>query len=124
MKEFGTPTKLIFLTKITLSRTHSKVKIQRTLSRSFRTECGLRQGDSISTLLFNIGLEKVMINLEINPCGTIFNRTRQFIVYADDEAIISRTVGALNEVLMQLQTAALSTGLVINTDKTKHMKAK
>jgi hypothetical protein len=41
-----------------------------------------------------------MINIEINPCGIIFNRTRQFIVYADDEAIIGRTVRALNEDLM------------------------
>jgi hypothetical protein len=48
-----------------------------------------------------------MIIIEINPCGTTFNRTRQFIAHVDDEAIIGRTVGALNEVLMQLQTAAV-----------------
>lgn len=30
----------------------------------------------------------------------------------------------LNEVLTQLQTAAVSTGLVMNTDKTKYMKTK
>jgi hypothetical protein len=33
-------------------------------------------------------------------------------------------VGALNEVLTQLQTAAVSTGLAINTDKTKYVKTK
>jgi hypothetical protein len=124
VEEFGTPAKLIFLTKITLSRIYNKVNIQKTLSRSFRTECGIRKGDSICILLFNTGLDGVMINIEINPCGTIFNRTRQFIAYADDEAVTGRTVGAPNEVLMQLQTAVLSTGLVINNDKTKHMKAK
>jgi hypothetical protein len=52
MIEFGIPAKLITLTKMTLSRTYNKVKIQNKLSGSFRTECGIRQGDSLSTLLF------------------------------------------------------------------------
>jgi hypothetical protein len=65
-----------------------------------------------------------MRNIEINPGGTIFNRTWQFMAYADDVAVIGRSVGVLNEVLMQLQTAAASTGLVINTTKTKYMRSK
>jgi hypothetical protein len=60
----------------------------------------------------------------LNPRGIIFNITRQFIAYADDVAITGRSVGALSEGLMQLQTATVSTGLVINTNKTKYMKNK
>jgi predicted amidophosphoribosyltransferase len=56
---------------------------------------------------------QVVRNVAINQCGTILNRTRQFIAYADDVAITGRTVGALNEVLMQLQTAVVSSRLVI-----------
>jgi hypothetical protein len=63
MKEFGIPAKLIALTKMTLSRTYNKVKIQNKLSGSFRTKCGIRQHDSLSTVLFNVGLEKVMRNI-------------------------------------------------------------
>jgi hypothetical protein len=37
-----------------------------------------------------------MGNIEINPHGIIFNRTRQFIAYADDVAIIGKTVGLIN----------------------------
>jgi hypothetical protein len=55
----------------------------------------------------------------INPVGPIFNSSRQFMAYADDVAVIGRSLGVLNEVLMQLQTVAVSTGLVINTTKTK-----
>jgi hypothetical protein len=66
----------------------------------------------------------VMRNIEINPGGTIFSRTRQFMAYADDVAVIGRSAGVLNEVLMQLQTAAVSTGLVINITKTKYMRSK
>jgi hypothetical protein len=71
-----------------LSRTYNKVKIQNKWAGSFRTVCGIIQGDSLATLLFNIGLEKVMRNTEINPEGTIFNITRQFMAYADDAAVI------------------------------------
>jgi hypothetical protein len=63
-------------------------------------------------------------NLEINPGGTIFSRTMQFMAHAEDVAVIGRSVGVLNEVLMQLQTVAVSTGLVINTAKTKYMRSK
>jgi hypothetical protein len=124
MKEFGVPAKLINLTKMTLSKTYNKVKIQNKLSGSFRTECAIRQGDSLSTLLFNTGLEKVMRNIKINPGGTIFNRTRQFMAYAENVVLIGRSVGVLNEVIMQLQTAAVSTGLVINSTKTKYVRSK
>jgi hypothetical protein len=64
-----------------------------------------------------------MTNIAINPCGSIFNRIRQFISYAH-VAIIGRSVRALNEVLTQLQTAAVCTGLVINTHRTMYMKSK
>jgi hypothetical protein len=67
-----------------------------------------------------------MRNVAVHPHGKILDRTRQFIAYADDVAIIDRTAGVLNEVLMPQQTATVSTGLVIthNTDKTKYMKSK
>jgi hypothetical protein len=37
--------------------------------------------------LLNIVLEKSIRNIKINPNGTIFNRTRQYLVYADDVVI-------------------------------------
>lgn len=43
----------------------------------FGTERGLRQGDALSTALFNIVPEKVI--RKTNPNGTIFNRMRQSI---------------------------------------------
>jgi hypothetical protein len=46
------------------------------------------------------------------------------MAYADDVGEIGRSVGGLNEVLIQLHTVAVSTGLVINTTKTKYMRIK
>jgi hypothetical protein len=87
MKEFWIPEKLINLIKMTLRRTLNKVHISGKLSDSFETTCGLRQGHALSTLLFNVMLEKVIRNIELNPGGSIFTRTRQYMPYSDDMAV-------------------------------------
>ena len=93
MKEFGIPMKFIRLVRMTLTNTNSNVKTQGKLLPSFETMIGLRQGDSLSTLLFNLCMEKIIRNVRINPGGTIFNRTRQCLAYADDVVILGRTEG-------------------------------
>jgi hypothetical protein len=70
-KKLCAPAMLITLTKITFTRTFNKVKLQNTLSGTFRTECGIRQGDFVSTLMFNIGLEKVTRKIEINQVAQL-----------------------------------------------------
>jgi Reverse transcriptase (RNA-dependent DNA polymerase). len=44
---------------------------------------GFRQGDALSTLLFNIVLEEVMRNINSNHNITIFNRRRQYTACED-----------------------------------------
>jgi sorting nexin-29 len=60
MAEFGIPSKLISLTKMTLEMIYNRVKIQNELSDSFMTNTGVRQGDSLSTVLWKKFLEKYM----------------------------------------------------------------
>jgi hypothetical protein len=117
MKEFGIPTKLINLTKMTICGTLNKIKIQTKLSEYFITNRGIRQRDSLSTLLFNIGLEKVMREIIINPGGTIFNRSKKYMAYADDIVIIARNTEAVNEVVSQMQPAAKEAGLITEQKK-------
>jgi hypothetical protein len=56
MSELNFPTKLIRLTKATLTIVTCCVKIQNDCSESFETRQGLRQGDVLSMLLFNVVL--------------------------------------------------------------------
>jgi hypothetical protein len=83
---------------------------------------GLRQGDALSIILFNIVLEEVIRNIEINPNGTIFNRTRQYLAHVDEVVILGRAVTATEEVSAQIKYTALKAGLVINESKTKYMR--
>jgi len=54
MLEFGIPPKLVRLTRATMEGTTAQVKLQNELSNSFRIGNGLRQGDSLACILFNI----------------------------------------------------------------------
>jgi hypothetical protein len=75
MAQFGIPSKLVSLTKMTLETiyTYNKVKLQNKLSDSFMANTGVRVGDFLSTVLFNITLEKVLREIHVNTGGTIFH---------------------------------------------------
>jgi glutathionylspermidine synthase len=79
MIEFGIPKKLMQMVKMTLNNTTARVKVQNKLSERFDINSGLRQGDIIFSQLFNLCLEKVIRNIDINPGGTIYNRTLQVL---------------------------------------------
>jgi hypothetical protein len=70
---------------------------------------------------FNIMLEKVIRNTELNPGGSIFTTTRQYMVYADDMAVIGRSLQAVSEVIQQMEEPALTIWLDINAEKMKYM---
>jgi hypothetical protein len=118
LKELVIPEKLVNLINIMLQNSNRKMKIQGKLTAAFGIERGWRQGDALSITLFNIVLGKVIRNMETNPNGTIFNRTRQYIAHADDVLVLGRSVSEIEEVVTQSTEAAVSTGLVINKSKT------
>jgi hypothetical protein len=49
--------KLVRLIKMCLNETYSKVQIGKHLSDSFLIQNGLKQGDALSSLLFNFALQ-------------------------------------------------------------------
>jgi hypothetical protein len=82
---------------------------------------GLRQGDALSTQLFNLILEKAIRNIEINQGGSVYNRTLQYLAYVDDVNLVSRSALALSEVFKRLEAESKNAGLTINESKTKYM---
>jgi hypothetical protein len=97
------------------------VVIQGSTTDDFKVDSALQQGDVISTILFNLVLEYVIIRLTITPKGTIFNMMTQCIAYADDIVLLGRSVNYLKETLGELKQGAKKVGLEINQDKTKYM---
>jgi len=60
LEEFGIPKKLIDLIKACNTNTMCKVKFGNGTSDSFKVSTGLKQGDALSPVPFNLALEKVI----------------------------------------------------------------
>jgi hypothetical protein len=66
---------------------------------------GVRQGDALACLLFNIALEKVFRDSGINVRGTIFYKSVQILAFADDIDIMGRMQKAMKEAFTNLEKA-------------------
>lgn len=120
MIELEIPEKLVNLAKMTLNGVKCKIKLGTNLSECFFfTEKGLKQGDSLSCLLFNIALEKAIRDSGIQTRSTIFQKSTQILAYADDIDIIGRTRESVSEAFSAFLPAAKNIGLTINIEKTK-----
>ena len=64
--------KIIQLIRMTMSNTKARVKVNNTLSKEFEFKTGVKQGDGLSAILFDLALHKV-INV-IDQRGTIFGK--------------------------------------------------
>jgi hypothetical protein len=73
-------------------------------------------------LLFNLTLEKVVRDSEIETKGTAYNKSTQILAYAHDIVIVGRSTDALRETLKKLMKAAQVMGLTVNMQKTKYME--
>jgi len=65
MEEFKIPKKLINMCKTCVQKTVSAVRIEGTLSSFFKNKTGLKQGDSLSPVLFNLALQKVIQSIKM-----------------------------------------------------------
>jgi hypothetical protein len=106
MSELNFPTKLIRLTKATLTIVTCCIKIQNDCSESFETRQGLRQGDVLSTLLFNVLLEVIVRRVNLQTTGTIYNKEKQLLAYADDIDIVGRSQPAVRDAYEALEREA------------------
>jgi hypothetical protein len=58
--------------------------------------------------------------VKTNPGGTIFNRTKRCLLYADDVVVLGHVVEHTAETLEDMTTVASQMGLTINVSKTKY----
>jgi len=91
LKEFKIPTKLINMCKTCVQKTRSVVRIEATLSSFFENKTGLKQGDPLSPILFNLALQKVIQSIKTVPSGMKVGKEQLNILpYADDVALIGK----------------------------------
>ena len=90
--EFGVSLKLVRLIKLCLNGTYCRVRVGKHLSDVFRISNGLKQGDALSPLLSNFGVDYAIRWVQVIQDGVKLNGTHQLLVYADGVNILRRSV--------------------------------
>jgi len=95
--EFFSPMKLVKLIKMFMTETHSRVWVGKNLCHMFLIRNGLKQGDALLPLLFNIASEYAIMRVQINQDGFKLNGIHQLLVYADDVNILGGSIHTMKE---------------------------
>jgi hypothetical protein len=122
LRQFKLPQKLINLIKANILHTEIKIKVGNILSQGISVSTDLRQGDALSSILFNIALEKVIRESHIEENGVRLGGCKiGVLAYADDIVLLTENKENLREQAGKLLDTAKRIGLEINTEKTEYL---
>ncbi|OMJ09001.1 Transposon TX1 uncharacterized [Smittium culicis] len=101
----------------------TKVTIKKTLTEPIKIEQGLRQGNPLLPLLYNIIIEPALINIDDKTKGIpVDNNNFKYLAYADDLLIGIGDKGDEKAVEDILETYSLASNAKINKEKTMYIK--
>jgi len=106
---------------MSLPEIYSRVRAGKNVSYRFPIRNGLKQGDPLSPMLFNLALEYAIRRVQVNQDGLKLNGTHQLLAYADNVNILGGSIHTLKENAETLVPATREIGVEISADKTKYM---
>jgi len=98
----GIPKKLVQLISATMDGSKATVKVDNQYTPTLPITNGVRQGDALSSILFDLVLGAILqkINITIH----IGTKSIQILAYADDVAIVGRNKNALKDTLVNIES--------------------
>ena len=116
------PNEIILLIKDIYSNNFSRIKIQNEpTEKKFAITRGIRQGDSLSPLLFSIVMDKTLSYVKHLQGYRMGSEEINIVCYADDIALITDTEDDLKRLLYNFHLSFLKFSMKISIHKTKAM---
>ena len=125
MKHYGIPTKLIEIVKAMYHQSKCAVINGATKTDWFEVRSGVKQGCSMSGFLFLLVIDWVMRKTErgaIHGIRWVLHKQIGDLDFADDIALLSSSHEHMQRKVSALSKEAKSTGLKVNTQKTKLLR--
>jgi len=82
----------------------------------------LKQGDTLSPILFSLALQKVIQSIKMVPSFIKISKEQMNVLaYADDFILIGKNEIEIRHLFIEIENIARKLGLHINQGKTKYM---
>ncbi len=100
--------------------TEASVKINGMFTDWFNTNCGVKQGDGLSSTLFNLYINDLAKEIKSMNLGVqVDNDNVPILLYADDLVLISNTEEGINSMLETLNKYCCKWRISVNFDKSE-----
>lgn len=105
-------------------KTYTKVRVPDDLTNSISISTGIRQGDSLSPLHFNIVTNEIILAVKNRKLGyKVGNYQIPIVCYADDAVLMADSEDNLQRLLMTIKESAERYNMIISIEKTKSLVA-
>lgn len=94
------------------------------LTDEFEVVTGLKQGDALSPVLFNLALEHIIRKVLLIDGGVELNGKHKIVGYADDLAILGQSEREVVKMTEKLEEEGKGVGLRISHEKTEYLHMK
>lgn len=121
MDSFGIPRKLINLAKLSIADSTCSVRVNGQVSEPFRINSGVRQGDGLSPILFNIAVEEALRKLATRDEGITIGSGINTLAFADDVVIFAESLEEVGQLTKLFMEETGKVGLRVNDTKTKYI---
>ena len=101
---------------MSLTETHSRVRVGKNVSDRFPIRNGLKEGDALSLMLLNFALEYAIRRVQVNRDRLKLNGTHKFLAYAEDVNILGGSIHTLTDNAEALVAATRKIALEVSAD--------